>query len=276
MTEQVGTEKPGYIAWIWPELLLAGTLLAENIWQHPREHDPRVKELSDLLRSANLHPRDRRPEKFRSTGSVSRKITDIQTQAASYHGSKTRGNKLDREIAERFLAEPDRMINEAWAIRQAIVAGTEGQPLPAAPQPSLSDPLADGLDTRKKVLAERVQRIGQAGFRSRLMSAYDGKCAVSENGVVEVLQAAHIKPYLGPDTNGISNGLLLRSDLHLLFDSNLLAFDRESRTRLHPRIKLSREYRELEGVRLRPPRDPENEPSPDALVLRYQLSIQYW
>lgn len=80
-------------------------------------------------------------------------------------------------------------------------------------------------DARKRVLAEVARRQGQATFRKALMKAYDGRCAVTGTSVPSVLQAAHITPYLGILTNHVTNGLLLRADIHTLFDLHLLRID---------------------------------------------------
>ncbi|WP_429000276.1 HNH endonuclease [Stenotrophomonas rhizophila] len=44
-------------------------------------------------------------------------------------------------------------------------------------------------------------------------------------GVVDVLEAAHVPPYMGKETNVVSNGLLLRADVHTLFDPFLIGVD---------------------------------------------------
>lgn len=58
-----------------------------------------------------------------------------------------------------------------------------------------------------------------------LLTAYDGKCAMTGCEVVDVLEAAHIHRYLGEETNVVSNGLLLRADVHTLFDLKLVGVD---------------------------------------------------
>jgi hypothetical protein len=71
-------------------------------------------------------------------------------------------------------------------------------------------------DARKRIIAAIVVRQGQSAFRAELLAAYQGTCAVTGCDVVEALEAAHIVPYLGPDTNHVRNGLLLRGDIHTL------------------------------------------------------------
>jgi len=78
-------------------------------------------------------------------------------------------------------------------------------------------------DARKRILEAIVLRQGQGTFRERLLAAYQRSCAVTGCDVVETLEAAHIIPYLGPETNHVTNGLLLRADIHTLFDRGLMA-----------------------------------------------------
>lgn len=80
-------------------------------------------------------------------------------------------------------------------------------------------------DARIKFLREVVRRQGQPKFRSNLIKAYEGKCAITGCGILMILDAAHVTPYLGPNTNRTSNGILLRTDLHSLWDQGLIAID---------------------------------------------------
>ena len=80
-------------------------------------------------------------------------------------------------------------------------------------------------DARKRILASIVCRQGQSKFRRKLIKAYKGKCAISGSDVEQALEAAHIIPYNGKQTNNTSNGLLLRADLHTLFDLKLITID---------------------------------------------------
>lgn len=65
-------------------------------------------------------------------------------------------------------------------------------------------------------------RLGQGSFKALVTSAYHKKCAISGDKVLPILQAAHIKPFSESGPNRINNGLLLRSDLHILFDKGYL------------------------------------------------------
>lgn len=86
------------------------------------------------------------------------------------------------------------------------------------------DPSADS-DNRQTVVARVVRRQGQSLFRQQLIRAYEGKCAMSRYDAEPALEAAHIMSYKGRQTNHPANGLLLRADLHDLFDFGLIAVD---------------------------------------------------
>lgn len=104
-----------------------------------------------------------------------------------------------------------------------------GVPLPLGPD--LGVQLDNGFnptgltDARRRVLASLAQRQGQPAFRRKLLEAYDYKCAITGCDLSLALEAAHIVPYWGPHTNHVQNGLLLRSDLHTLFDRGVFGID---------------------------------------------------
>ena len=83
----------------------------------------------------------------------------------------------------------------------------------------------DDVDARERIERSVVMRRGQRAFREKLMVAYGARCAISGCAVRDVLEAAHVTPYLGERTNRATNGLLLRADLHTLWDCGLLAAD---------------------------------------------------
>lgn len=105
-------------------------------------------------------------------------------------------------------------------------------------------------DGRERVAREIAIRRGQTVFRRQLLNAY-GCCAMSGSTVIETLEAAHIVPYQGPGTNHPSNGLLLRADLHTLFDLGLLAIASETLTILVATQLNGTEYEALRDQPLR-------------------------
>ena len=100
----------------------------------------------------------------------------------------------------------------------------------------------------KQVLVE--QRQGQSEFRHSQMVAYNYKCAVTGCDVRDTLQAAHIVPVSNNGQHHVQNGLLLRADIHNLFDRGLLTIDAQYKVRLHTSIRSSLIYKTLHGKKL--------------------------
>lgn len=105
-------------------------------------------------------------------------------------------------------------------------------------------------DARRQIEAQIYVRQGGGKFRRDALERFNGRCVISQCDVEQVLEAAHIVPYRGPHTNTADNALLMRGDIHTLFDRNLLWIDPGTLT-----IELSYElkqstYREFEGKRL--------------------------
>jgi len=121
------------------------------------------------------------------------------------------------------------------------------------------------LDSRQKIIANIVARRGQLAFRKKLLREYGGRCAVTGCDCPEALEAAHIRPYLGEETNHITNGLLLRSDLHTLFDLQRVSVSGDYRL-LVSRELMGTVYGKLHRRRLLLPRDPARRPNPKVLA----------
>lgn len=89
--------------------------------------------------------------------------------------------------------------------------------------------------------------------------------------MVDLLDAAHIARFSGPKSNVTANGLLLRTDIHKLFDLHLICIDPETLQLRVIDALLESEYAQLAGVALRLPQDPADHPSPAALELHCQV-----
>ena len=126
------------------------------------------------------------------------------------------------------------------------------------------DPQED-RDLRKRAISEVARRRGQAAFRSALLEAYEAKCCVTGCTLKDALEAAHISPYRGDHSNHIQNGLLLRADIHTLFDLGLLTISQDYRIKLSPSAKVDATYADLEGNQLILPDNPRNHPNVLAL-----------
>jgi HNH endonuclease len=80
-------------------------------------------------------------------------------------------------------------------------------------------------------------RLGQGAFRILVTEAYHRRCSITGEKTLPVLEAAHIKPYSQEGPHAVNNGLLLRSDLHILFDQGYLAIDQDLKVKVSPKIR---------------------------------------
>ncbi|HPW17812.1 MAG TPA: HNH endonuclease [Candidatus Aminicenantes bacterium] len=80
-------------------------------------------------------------------------------------------------------------------------------------------------------------RLGQGAFRVLVTDAYQRACAITEEHSLPVLEAAHIKPYIESGPHAVNNGLLLRSDLHRLFDRGYITITPDYRIEVSRRLK---------------------------------------
>ena len=144
----------------------------------------------------------------------------------------------------------------------------------AAEQSGAFDPDAEE-DTRQRELRAIAIRQGQPAFRRSLLQAYEQRCAVTDTDVVCCLEAAHILPYVNEARNHVSNGILLRADVHALFDLGLLAIARDHKILIAPSLRGTEFGQYLAGRRLRVPNDPSARPSDEALE-RHRIELATW
>ncbi|RNB51592.1 HNH endonuclease [Agromyces tardus] len=133
----------------------------------------------------------------------------------------------------------------------------------------LPDPFAQGdlLDERRFALQNVVRRPGQGRFRDAVLDAYRGQCAITGCRENEVLEAAHIRPFKGANSDVVPNGIALRIDLHRLWDTGLLALGEETFEVLIAPTVGDETYRSLAGKRANLPQG-SRAPSPAALRLQ--------
>ena len=130
----------------------------------------------------------------------------------------------------------------------------------------------DAEDARRRVFQGIVQRRGESAFRQALMKAYSGRCAISGCDLADALEAAQLFHYRGEDTNHVANGLLLRADLHTLFDMGLMAVEPQSRRiAIHSSLENSA-YAEFQGTAIFTPRRAADRPGEETLQLHWQAS----
>ena len=103
-----------------------------------------------------------------------------------------------------------------------------------------------------------LPRLGQGLFRVLLTDTYGRRCSLTGERTLPVLEAAHIKPYSVVQRHEISNGLLMRSDLHRLFDQGYMTVDPQERRvvvsgRIREEFENGKDYYKLEGQVVREP-----------------------
>jgi hypothetical protein len=125
-------------------------------------------------------------------------------------------------------------------------------------------------DATERMLVSIVRRQGQPQFRERLIKAYKGKCAISGSDVKQALEAAHIIPYDGKKTNNTSNGLLLRADLHTLFDLKLITIDPSTMKVLISPELMKTSCQAFRQKKIMLPDDMNDQPDPEAIRNHYE------
>jgi putative restriction endonuclease len=121
-------------------------------------------------------------------------------------------------------------------------------------------------------------RLGQGGFRVGVIEAYDRRCIVTGERTLPALEAAHILPVTEQGTHEVSNGLLLRRDLHALFDQHYITITPDKRLMVSRRIREEfengRDYYAMHGNRVRDPRLSDDAPSAQALTRHNELFVE--
>jgi len=80
-------------------------------------------------------------------------------------------------------------------------------------------------------------RLGQRAFQGVIRGVYSHQCAITGDKIRPVLQAAHIRPLTQGGEHRVDNGLLLRSDVHTLFDAGYLGIAPNYRLVVSPRLR---------------------------------------
>lgn len=144
---------------------------------------------------------------------------------------------------------------EEVALRLELARGVEQRSLP------IPGGYTDIVTTQR--------RIGQGTFRIVVTEAYGRQCAVTHERALPALDAAHIRPFHEVQGHDVRNGILLRSDLHRLFDAGYITVTPEHRVEASSRMRDDfndgDNYLKLHGTRIIVPGRPELQPSPEAL-----------
>jgi len=122
------------------------------------------------------------------------------------------------------------------------------------PDEDKNQPILEETEAQYGKSILRKVRLGQGAFRILVTDAYNRKCAISSERTLPVLESAHIKPYSLSGPHFISNALLLRSDIHKLFDTGYITITTDLKVEVSKRIKEEfengREYYRFHGGNL--------------------------
>lgn len=124
------------------------------------------------------------------------------------------------------------------------------------------------------LLGEKIEREGQYAFRKEILKNYQSQCAVTGEKTEPVLEAAHIRPYAKYRNHLPSNGLLLKSDIHKLYDEGLVSITPDLKFHVSSQIKRKysngKYYYELEGKQILVPKQEILQPNPEYLQEHYE------
>lgn len=127
-------------------------------------------------------------------------------------------------------------------------------------------------ESRTYTTQRKKEREGQQQFRKDVLDAYGGRCCMTGERVPNVLEAAHIQPYVNERSNHVQNGLPLRVDLHRLFDAGLLTITTGGEVRVSTKLS-SDTYEQLDGRTIAEPDDPADAPA--EVAIRYHNRFKF-
>jgi putative restriction endonuclease len=168
-----------------------------------------------------------------------------------------------------FLEEADWIpVPDSWSpnivsFKTYSTADREGLKLWEAVRERMTHPLAPGMDEPAARWGEPHlvrPRLGQGAFRVLVTDIYRRRCAITNERTLPALEAAHIRPYADGGSHEARNGLLLRRDVHSLFDAGYVTVTPQLRFEVSRRIREEfdngKHYYELHGQEIATPDDP--------------------
>lgn len=185
-------------------------------------------------------------------------------------------------LQQPFFFKPEEWIPASdWS--RSIVQGKtydtatfEGQSLWREVQARLTKP-SPALDESVTIATQKygkpqimLPRLGQGAFRLIVADAYQRRCALSSSRILHVLESAHIKPYAASGTHSPINGILLREDIHTLFDLGYITVTPEYKVEVSNKLKAEFEngieYYKMHGNEINLPQIEQFRPSLEMLT----------
>lgn len=213
-----------------------------------------------------------------------RSSQEMRARIAKYRRADP-GDRSDFAIGCRILTQPFFFDEADWipvpdswspnivSFKTYNTADPEGLKLWDAVHERMNRPLALGM-TDPAARWGKPQlvrpRLGQGAFRVLVTDIYRRRCAITNERTLPALEAAHIRPYADGGSHEASNGLLLRRDLHSLFDAGYVTVTPELRFEVSRRIREEfdngKHYYALHGQGIAKPDDPKLLPDTEALA----------
>jgi putative restriction endonuclease len=211
-------------------------------------------------------------------------LDQMRSRVARYRRSAV-DNREDYQIGCRILEQPFFFDEDQWlpvpsSWSPNIVTGkifrtdqSDGQALWEGVQERMGrstvSQLSEMTIARYGEPALIRPRLGQGVFRIAVTDAYNRRCAVTRERTLPVLEAAHIIPFANGGAHAVSNGLLLRRDLHILFDRGYLTVSPDHHLEVSRRIREQfengRDYYALHGRLLEVPQRLDQKPARSSL-----------
>ncbi len=202
-----------------------------------------------------------------SNGAAS--LVEMRARIAKHRHSEA-DDRIDFQLGCRILTQPFFFSEDRWIAAPAS---------PNSPFKTYSTDEPDGLAlwnaVQEKLLTHTTRelreaparygepvlvrpRLGQGAFRVLVTDSYDRRCAVTGERTLPALDAAHIRPFAEGGEHETSNGLLLRRDIHSLFDAGYVTVTPNMKFEVSRRIKEEfengRHYYALHGQSVTPPK----------------------
>jgi putative restriction endonuclease len=232
---------------------------------------------------ANALPCSLAWEAFREANGA-HSLPEMRARIARYRRADP-SDRSDFEIGCRILTQPFFFDEAGWiaippswsptivSFKTYTTGDAEGLALWDAVNDRLNRPKFSGMAETQARFGEPHlirPRLGQGAFRVLVTDTYNRRCAITQERTLPALEAAHIRPYSDGGEHEARNGLLLRRDIHSLFDAGYVTVTPDLHFEVSRRIKEEfengRHYYELHGKPIRPPDDALRRPDPEALT----------
>ena len=232
---------------------------------------------------ANALPCSLAWEAFREANGA-RSAQEMRARIARYRRTDP-GDRSDFEIGCRILTQPFFFAEADWipvpaswapnivSFKTYNTGDADGLALWDAVNDRLKRPNFPGMAEAQSRFGEPQlirPRLGQGAFRVLVTDIYNRRCAVTHERTLPALEAAHIRPYGDGGEHEARNGLLLRRDIHSLFDAGYVTVTPDLRFEVSRRIKEEfdngKHYYALHGHKIDAPSDVGQRPDPDALT----------